>query len=176
MVEYAFGPLLLGNGVEFRLWAPLVKNVSVVIEGDGSRPMQRSDDGWHRVRVAGAQPGALYQFLLPDGSKVPDPGSRHQPDDVHGPSEVIDLNYYHWKSQDWTGRSWEESVIYELHVGTFTTEGTFAAATHKLAHLAKIGVTAIQIMPVSDFPGRYNWGYDGVYPMHPTAAMAAPKI
>jgi len=175
LVEYAFGPLLLENGVEFRLWAPLAKNVSVVIEGEGSRPMQRSDDGWHRSRAAGARPGTLYQFLLPDGSKVPDPGSRHQPDDVHGPSEVIDLNSFYWKSKDWTGRPWEESVIYELHVGSFTAEGTFMAAISKLAHLADIGVTAIQIMPVSDFPGRYNWGYDGVLPYAPDSSYGRPE-
>ncbi len=170
MVEYAFGPLLLKDGVEFRLWAPLAENISVWIEGSQPRPMERAGDGWHRCRVGGVGPGSRYKFMLPDGSGVPDPGSRHQPEDVHGFSEVIDLHSYGWKTKDWSGRPWEESVIYELHIGSFTLQGTFRAAIERLDHLSELGVTAIQIMPISDFPGRYNWGYDGVLPYAPDSS------
>jgi 1,4-alpha-glucan branching enzyme/maltooligosyltrehalose trehalohydrolase len=113
--------------------------------------------------------------MLPNGSEVPDPASRHQPEDVHGPSEVVDLTSFEWKAHDWSGRPWEESVIYELHVGSFTSAGTFRAVIERVAHLAAIGVTAIQIMPVSDFPGRYNWGYDGVLPYAPDSSYGRPE-
>jgi maltooligosyltrehalose trehalohydrolase len=99
---------------------------------------------------------------LPDGTRVPDPASRFQPQDVHGPSEVIDPSAYQWSDSAWRGRPWSDAVLYELHVGTFTEEGTFLAAIEKLDHLVQLGVTAIEIMPVADFPGKRNWGYDGV--------------
>jgi malto-oligosyltrehalose trehalohydrolase len=175
LVEYTFGPLLLRDCVEFRLWAPLADSVSLRIEGSAPRPMERTDDGWHRCRVAGVGPGSLYKFVLPNGAEVPDPGSRHQPYDVHGVSEVVDLNSYGWKSDAWSGRPWEESVIYELHVGSFTSVGTFGGAIEHLDHLADLGITAIQIMPVSDFPGRYNWGYDGVLPYAPDSSYGRPE-
>ncbi|KAA0687993.1 malto-oligosyltrehalose trehalohydrolase [Neorhizobium sp. P12A] len=175
MVEYAFGPILLQDGVEFRLWAPLAQNVSLKVEGREPRPMERTDNGWHRCHVGGVGQGSLYKFVLPDGSEVPDPGSRHQPRDVHGPSEVVDLKSYEWENQVWSGRSWEESVIYELHIGSFTSQGTFRAAIERLDHLAELGVTAIQIMPVSDFPGSYNWGYDGVLPYAPDSSYGRPE-
>lgn len=175
MIDYAFGPLIREDGVEFRLWAPLAANVALKIEGSEERPMERADDGWHICRVGGITPGNLYKFVLPDGSEVPDPASRHQPLDVHGLSEVVDLKTYGWKTEIWSGRPWEESIIYELHVGSFTSEGTFLAAIEKLDHLADLGVTALQIMPVSDFPGRYNWGYDGVLPYAPDSTYGRPE-
>jgi malto-oligosyltrehalose trehalohydrolase len=175
VIEYAFGPLIEKDGVEFRLWAPLKDRVLLSVEGREPQPMERSSNGWHRCHVSGVGPGSLYRFTLPDGSEVPDPGSRHQPQDVHGPSEVIDLARYEWKTGAWSGRPWEEMVIYELHVGSFTPEGTFRSAIEKLDHLANLGVTAIQIMPVSDFPGRYNWGYDGVLPYAPDSSYGRPE-
>ncbi|MBW9091960.1 malto-oligosyltrehalose trehalohydrolase [Rhizobium wenxiniae] len=175
LVDYAFGPIISDGGVEFRLWAPLVKAVSVNIEGCDSRQMERSGDGWHQCLAAGVKPGSRYKFGLPDGLMVPDPASRHQPQDVQGASEVVDLKCFEWTANNWSGRPWEESVIYELHVGSFTPEGTFRAAIEKLAHLAEIGVTAIEIMPVSDFPGRYNWGYDGVLPYAPDSSYGRPE-
>lgn len=175
MGKYAFGPLLLDDGVEFRLWAPLAQTVSLKVDGRELGPMERAEGGWHRCRVAGVGPGSLYKFILADGSEIPDPGSRHQPNDVHGPSEVVDLKAYTWRTSSWSGSPWEKSVIYEIHVGSFTQEGTFRAAISRLDHLAELGITAIQIMPVSDFPGRYNWGYDGVLPYAPDSSYGRPE-
>lgn len=175
LVDYAFGPVISHGGVEFRLWAPLATEVSIIIGGSHPRLMESSEDGWHRCFAAGLKPGSQYRFGLPDGSVVPDPASRHQPQDVHGASEVVDLKSFEWTANEWSGRPWEESVIYELHVGSFTAEGTFRAAIERLAHLAEIGVTAIQIMPISDFRGRYNWGYDGVLPYAPDSSYGRPE-
>ncbi len=137
--------------------------------------MRQLADGWHEVEVAGVGAGALYRFVLPGGLQVPDPASRFQPHDVHGFSEVVDLTDHHWKAETWPGRPWEETVLYELHVGTFTEEGTFLAAIGRLDHLARLGVTAIQLMPVADFPGRYGWGYDGVLPYAPDGSYGRPE-
>jgi 1,4-alpha-glucan branching enzyme/maltooligosyltrehalose trehalohydrolase len=137
--------------------------------------MRRADDGWFTAVIESAGPGTLYQFILPDGIAVPDPASRHQPNDVHGPSEVVDLSAYAWKRQKWTGRRWEEMVLYELHVGTYTKEGTFNAVIERLDHLKHLGVTALQIMPIADFPGGYNWGYDGVLPYAPDSSYGRPQ-
>jgi malto-oligosyltrehalose trehalohydrolase len=106
--------------------------------------------------------------------RVPDPASRHQPEDVHGPSEVIDPTAYCWRDAVWRGRPWEEAILYELHIGAFTPEGTFRAAIGKLDHLAALGITAVEIMPIGDFPGGRNWGYDGVLPYAPDASYGRP--
>ncbi len=175
MTYYAFGPVVHEDGVEFRLWAPLKDRVLVRLGGREPEPMERSSDGWHRRRISGTEPGCRYTFLLANGCEVPDLGSRYQPQDVHGPSEVIDLTRYHWKTDAWSGRPWEEKVVYELHIGSFTSAGTFQAVLGRLDHLARLGVTALQIMPVSDFPGRYNWGYDGVLPYAPDSSYGRPE-
>src|SRR6185312_16251043 len=140
-----------------RLWAPSHPQVMVAV-GAKSYPMHADGDGWHEV-IAPAGAGERYRFELPNGLFVPDPASRFQPEDVHGPSEIIDPGAYQWRETAWPGRPWEEAVIYELHVGAFTPEGTFRAAVAKLDHLVELGVTAIELMPVADFPGRRNWGY-----------------
>ena len=119
-------------------------------------------DGWHELVSREAAGGMLYRFVLPDGTRVPDPASRFQPQDVHGPSEVIDAAAHRWTDDGWLGRPWREAVIYELHLGAFTPEGTFLAAIERLDHLAALGITALEIMPIADFPGSRNWGYDGV--------------
>jgi malto-oligosyltrehalose trehalohydrolase len=137
--------------------------------------MVRSTDGWHHCEVDGARAGAAYSFILQDGLVVPDPASRFQPRDVHGPSEVIDPDAYRWKTSDWNGRAFDDLVLYELHLGAFTREGTFTAAIDRLDHLSSLGVTAIQIMPVADFPGRRNWGYDGVLPYAPDGSYGRPE-
>ncbi|WP_376774098.1 malto-oligosyltrehalose trehalohydrolase [Rhizobium pisi] len=170
-----FGPAFIEEGTLFRLWAPLHESVSLNIEGDEPRLMQAAEDGWHRCTVRNARPGTRYRFLLPDGRGVPDPASRFQPQDVHGPSEVVDLSSYRWKTGAWTGRPWEEMVIYELHIGCFTPAGTFKAAIERLDHLRSLGVTALQIMPLGEFPGRYGWGYDGVLPYAPDASYGRPE-
>jgi malto-oligosyltrehalose trehalohydrolase len=136
--------------------------------------MQVIGDGWHDLVTDGAAAGTRYRFVLADGTCVPDPASRHQPEGVHGASEVIDPSSYAWTDAEWRGRPWEEAVIYELHVGTFTPEGTFRAIIERLDHLVELGVTAIQLMPVADFAGTRNWGYDGVLLYAPAAAYGRP--
>ena len=178
--------LLEDGGAAFRLWAPGAETVGLLIEaaasqktsretdGQGVLDMRKQADGWFSLTVPQAAAGTLYRFVLADGMKVPDPASRFQPRDVHGPSEVIDPNAYDW-TVDWRGRPWDEVVLYELHVGAFTDEGTFRAAAGKLDHLAALGVTAVEVMPVWDFPGRRNWGYDGVLPYAPDSSYGRPE-
>ena len=137
--------------------------------------MQARSDGWHELLAPGVGAGTLYQFVLPDGAFCPDPASRFQPFDVHGPSEIIDPCAYRWNNPGWRGRAWETCVLYELHVGAFTPEGTFAAAATRLDALAELGVTAIELMPVADFPGERNWGYDGVLPFAPDSSYGRPE-
>ena len=137
--------------------------------------MQADGHGWHALQVPDAGAGTRYRYLLPDGTAVPDPASRFQPEDVAGPSEVIDPAAYRWKSSDWRGRRWSEAVLYELHVGTFTPEGTFQAAAEKLDHLAELGVTAIELMSIADFAGTRNWGYDAVLWYAPDSAYGRPE-
>ena len=137
--------------------------------------MMSSLEGWHEALRKDAKPGALYRFMLPDGSEVPDPASRYQPFDVHGPSELVDPDAFAWSDNAWRGRPWEETVIYELHVGCFTGEGTFSAAIERLDYLCSLGVTVVEIMPVADFPGRWNWGYDGVLLFAPDATYGRPE-
>jgi maltooligosyltrehalose trehalohydrolase len=137
--------------------------------------MRRLTGGWHELRDSASKAGTLYRFQLEDGTRVPDPASRHQPSDIHGPSEVIDPRSYRWSDEGWQGRPWEESVIYELHVGTFTSQGTFRSAIERLDWLVELGVTAIELMPVADFPGHRNWGYDGVLLFAPDASYGRPE-
>jgi len=120
----SFGPELTGEGAHFHLWAPKQKKVLLKLEEPMQmHPMHAEQDGWHHLHVPNVQPGARYRFVLSDGQEVPDPASRFQPEDVHGPSELIDPGTYTWKNSDWLGRPWEELVIYALHVGAFTRKG-----------------------------------------------------
>lgn len=165
------------GATRFRLWAPGAARVQLELLGPSTRSvagMQPLADGWHELETRDAPPGTLYRFVLDDGLAFPDPASRRNPQDVHGPSEVVDPGDYDWQDGDWRGRPWEEAVVYEMHVGAFTPEGTFAAAAARLPELAALGITAIELMPVADFPGRRNWGYDGVLTFAPDAAYGAP--
>ncbi|HET9864569.1 MAG TPA: malto-oligosyltrehalose trehalohydrolase, partial [Steroidobacteraceae bacterium] len=167
--------LLPTGGARFRLWAPGHAHLRLKWSGMGEpSPMNVLPGGWHELDVPGARAGDGYAYLLDDGRQVPDPASRFQPEDVHGPSELVDLDAHRWQVT-WSGRAWHEVVLYELHVGTFTPEGTFAAAIEKLDHLAGLGVTAIELMPVAEFPGRRNWGYDGVLLFAPDATYGRPE-
>ncbi|WP_156822105.1 malto-oligosyltrehalose trehalohydrolase [Azoarcus sp. KH32C] len=160
----------------FRLWAPAEKHVEVyVVDESGTRSVHpcTKADGWHSCTVAGARPGDRYGFCLDHQLEVPDPASRFNPDGVHGPSELVDPERFRWDS-DWRGRPWEEAVIYELHVGAFTPEGTYAGAATRLEGLAALGVTAIELMPLAEFAGRRGWGYDGVLPFAPKAEYGTP--
>jgi len=160
----------------FRLWAPGTESVDLDLsgaQGQARLPMQRDAEGWHEL-VTAAAAGARYRFVVGEGLLVPDPASRWNPEDVHGASEVVDPQAYIWRN-DWRGRPWHEAVVYELHIGTFSPEGTFAAAAARLPALAALGITAIELMPVADFPGTRNWGYDGVLPFAPDASYGRPE-
>jgi malto-oligosyltrehalose trehalohydrolase len=174
-----FGAEVRDDGsVRFRLWAPGAAAVELDLrDGDGQfrLPMTAANGGWFEIVTGRARPGSRYAFRLPDGLTVPDPASRFQPEDVHAASEVIDPRAFAWHDREWRGRPWEETILYELHVGTFTPQGTFRAAITKLDHLATLGVTALELMPVADFPGRRNWGYDGVLPFAPDASYGRPE-
>ncbi len=163
-----------GGGTRFCLWAPAARTVNLVLGPEREHLMQASGQGWHSLHVADVGAGARYHFRLDDGSLVPDPASRRNPDGVHGASEVVDPQAYAWHDADWVGRPWHEAVVYELHVGSFTPEGTFAAAQHKLADLAALGITAIELMPLADAPGARNWGYDGVLHFAPASSYGTP--
>jgi maltooligosyltrehalose trehalohydrolase len=166
------------GSVRFRLWAPAAREVEVCVgelTSPNRIPLERSENGWFELITDAAGPGSRYQFRIDRGQNVPDPASRFQPQDVHGPSEVIDPNEFEWNDGPWRGRPWEEAVIYELHVGAFTSAGTFAAIRERLDYLAELGITALELMPVSDFPGRRNWGYDGVLPFAPDSTYGRPE-
>lgn len=175
-----FGAEVVPGGVRFRLWAPSAQGIELLLAGRSGvgetvRPMTRGDGGWFELEAAGAGAGDRYRFRVDGDLAVPDPASRHQPEDVHGPSQVVDPEAFSWSDAEWKGRPWEETVLYELHVGAFTPEGTFNAVRGKLDHLKSAGVTAVELMPVSDFPGRRNWGYDGVLPFAPDAVYGRPE-
>lgn len=171
-----FGAELTPYGTRFKIWAPKCKQVQLKLKGQRALvTLDSQADGWHRKEVRGIKAGALYKYVLPDGSEIADPASRHQADGVDGYSVVVDPAAYRWKDAHWHGRPWEETVLYELHVGTFTPEGTFAAAQKRLDHLQHLGVTAIQLMPLADFYGRFNWGYDGVLWFAPAAHYGRPE-
>jgi maltooligosyltrehalose trehalohydrolase len=166
-----FGAALLPDGrMRFRLWAPAQESVSLALEAGELLPMQRSPDGWFQA-VLPCPPGTLYRYRLADGMLVPDPASRFQPEDVHGPSAVVDPHDYTWRNVGWRGRPWRETVLYELHAGLLSG---FAGVARELPRLRDLGVTAVELMPVNDFPGRHNWGYDGVLPYAPDSAYGTP--
>lgn len=171
-----FGAEPRNGGTRFKIWAPKFRSMQLRIKGRRKLlHLEAVGEGWHRLDVDRVEAGALYKFVLPDGTEIPDPSSRYQPDDVHGFSEVIDPNDYSWTDGEWRGRPWEESIIYELHIGTFTQKGTFRAAMAKLDHLVDLGITAIQIMPLADFYGKFNWGYDGAMWFAPESSYGRPE-
>lgn len=170
--DMPFGAQLRPDGVRFRLHAPGQAHVKLHVDGMVTQ-MQASEEGWHQA-VLPVSPGTRYRFELEDGLLVPDPASRFQPEDCHGPSEVMDPCRYVWRDTDWRGRPWHEAILYELHVGAFTPEGTYRAAIDRLDDLVALGVTGIELMPLADFPGARNWGYDGVLPFAPDSSYGPP--
>src|SRR5262245_24569416 len=168
-----FGAQCSPNGASFRLWAPAAKRVELLL--DRPQPMARGDQGWFRADVAGAGPGTRYKYRIDDEIDVPDPASAFQPEDVFGPSEVIDHDRFAWRARDWKGRPWRDTVLIETHVGTFTPEGSYRAMIAKLDHLVSTGVTALELMPLADFAGARNWGYDGVLWYAPDSAYGRPE-
>ena len=172
MNERQFGARLTADGTSFRLWAPAAKRVDLLLEKP--QPLRRGEDGWFCADLAGVKAGARYKFRIDDEIDVPDPASAFQPDDVSGPSEVIDHASYRWRATDWRGRPWQETVAIETHVGTFTPEGTYRAMIGKLDHLVTTGITALELMPLADFAGQRNWGYDGVLWYAPDSVYGRP--
>jgi maltooligosyltrehalose trehalohydrolase len=169
-----FGATVLdGGGVRFRLWAPRARRVELEL---GARRLAATPDaeGWYEWRIDDAAAGTRYRYRIDGQVSVPDPASRYQPDDVHGASMVVDPEGYHWNDDRWNGRPWEEAVLYELHIGSFTPAGNYAGVEQRLDYLADLGITAIELMPLSDFPGARNWGYDGVLPFAPDASYGRP--
>lgn len=170
--EMRFGANLIGpNLTRFRLWAPNAQSMELVIdEGKQTLPMTRQEDGWFETQ-ADCGAGTRYRYRLEDGLLVPDPAAHAQYEDPHGASVVTDPNSHVWRDEAWEGRPWEEAVIYELHVGAF---GGFAGVARRLPELAATGITAIELMPIAAFPGKHNWGYDGVLPYAPDNSYGTP--
>ena len=161
---------------EFLLWAPKARSVSLHLLHSGElltmAPLSR---GYFRRTVENLEPGTRYFFQLDGAREVPDPASRFQPEGVHGPSEVVDLNQFQWTDQNWQGRTLERSIFYEIHVGTYTAQGTFDALIPHIPELVELGITTVELMPVAQFPGSRNWGYDGVYPFAPQNSYGGPE-
>src|SRR3954469_4772361 len=163
--QLALGTTRTSGGTRFRALAPQGTDLTLVIH-DGAAPgaftMLAGERGVFQLTVARAGAGDRYSYRINGGPDRPDPASRFQPDGVHGPSQIIDPTAFAWTDGEWGGRGSHDLVLYELHVGTFSPEGTFAGAAARLPALRDLGVTAIELMPVADFPGERNWGYDGV--------------
>ena len=170
------GPHRLPDGSwEFLLWAPLARSVRLQLRSDDELiELEPLPKGYFRANVAELNEGAQYLYRLDDKRALPDPASRFQPEGVHGPSQIVDTASFQWTDQNWKGIPLENSIFYELHVGTYTQEGTFDALIPHLPYLADLGITTIELMPVAQFPGSRNWGYDGVYPFAPQNSYGGP--
>jgi maltooligosyltrehalose trehalohydrolase len=180
--RYPIGAELISpNETHFRIWAPKAKHVELVLEGGAAKdgkgifhPLLAEEDGYFSA-VANAAAGALYRFCVNNGEDFyPDPASRFQPDGPHGPSCIVDPTKFRWTDVNWPGVKMNGQIIYEMHIGTFTKEGTWRAAMEQLAELARIGITVLEIMPIADFPGRFGWGYDGVDIFAPSHLYGTP--
>jgi maltooligosyltrehalose trehalohydrolase len=170
---YPVGAQLQKTGAAFRVWAGAHARVSVVIN-DRVHPLKAQEKNYFYGYVPEASEGGTYAFLIDDKGPFPDPASRFQPQGPHGPSQIIDPENYAWKDSEWPGVELSGQVIYEMHIGTFTQEGTWRAAIQELPKLAELGVTLIELMPVAEFDGRHGWGYDGVDLFAPTRNYGQP--
>ncbi len=172
---YPIGAEIIGKrGVSFRVWAPRQDSMEVIVDGQGYK-MEREGNGYFSQLVREAREGSLYYFKSRHFSKLlPDPASRFQPDGPEGPSCVVNPQF-EWTDQAWRGVEIEKQIIYELHIGTFTVAGTIEEAMHYLPYLADLGVTLIEIMPIIEFPGKFNWGYEGVNLFAPSHHYGTPK-
>lgn len=175
--ELGLGAIYLGEGrCRFRVWAPLSEKVEVHVISPKKRviPLRSAERGYHHGIVEAVPPGSLYQYRLDGEWERPDPASRFQPQGVHGPSGVVDPRFP-WNDDHWCGPPLRDYIIYELHVGLFSPEGTFEAVIPRLDELKELGITAIELMPVAQFPGTRNWGYDGVYPFAVQNSYGGPE-
>jgi maltooligosyltrehalose trehalohydrolase len=172
--RFPIGAEVQEGGTHFRVWAPRRRRVEALLESGAALELEREPGGYFSGLVAPAAAGVLYRFRLDGGDAFPDPASRFQPAGPHGPSAIVDPARFAWSDGDWRGVSMEAQVVYEMHIGTFTREGTFEAARRELTELAAAGITVIELMPVADFPGRFGWGYDGVGLFAPVAIYGTP--
>jgi maltooligosyltrehalose trehalohydrolase len=173
--RFPIGAELVAEGVHFRVWAPRASIVDVVVDNGNAYTLTAEDDRYFSGVVPELTDGTRYRFRLDGNSPLlPDPASRFQPEGPHGPSEVVDPSRFAWTDRAWRGRAIAGQVIYEMHVGTLTREGTWAAAMRELDELARLGITVVELMPVADFPGRFGWGYDGVDLFSPTRLYGRP--
>ena len=169
------GVELVPGGAHARVWAPKRRRVEVVVDGARAVELAAEPGGYFAGRLDGARAGTRYAFRLDGEDRLyPDPASRAQPDGPHGPSAIVDPTAFHWTDDGWRGVTLDGLVLYELHVGTFTREGTWEAAARELPALAELGVTCVEMMPVAEFPGRFGWGYDGVDLFAPTRLYGTP--
>src|SRR5438105_9324172 len=176
--QLQFGARPLPDGsTRFRVWAPLAESLAVRVVGYQARTveMRRGRGDVFEARAEGVGAGADYFYVVNGERERPDPVSRSQPAGVHGPSRVVDPEEFVWTDMTWKGVALRDLVIYELHTGTFTPEGTFEAVITKLAHLKSLGVTAVELMPVAEFPGGRNWGYDGAHLYAPQSTYGGPE-
>jgi maltooligosyltrehalose trehalohydrolase len=175
--EPALGAACEPGGARFRVWAPERRGVDLCVETPGreaAHPLRMDAEGFFGGFVAGLRPGDLYRFRVDGEGPFPDPASRFQPHGVHGPSELVDPSAFAWSDAGWSGVPLERLVVYELHVGTFSPSGTFAGVAEQLPHLVDLGVTALELMPLADFPGAHNWGYDGASLFAPARCYGRP--
>ncbi|HEY7533610.1 MAG TPA: alpha-amylase family glycosyl hydrolase, partial [Nitrospiraceae bacterium] len=171
----SLGAQSTGTGVQFRVWAPKCQQVDVVLESTGeSARLAKNPQGYFSGFVPGVEARIPYRYRLDDGRSYPDPCSRYQPQGPHGASVIVDPSTYAWHDQNWRGVRMRGQVFYELHIGTFTPEGTYVAAITKLDELVRLGVTVLELMPLAEFPGRWNWGYDGVSLFAPSHRYGHP--
>ena len=176
MWRLELGAQVIPEGVRFKVWAPKPRHVEVVLEDtEQAVAMERDSHGYFAAAVSDAKPGMRYRYRLDGTALCPDPCSRYQPEGPHGPSLIVDPSSYRWHDGGWPGVRMRGQVIYELHVGTFTRAGTFDSAIEELAGLKRLGVTLIELMPVAEFPGRWNWGYDGVGLYAPAHVYGDPE-
>jgi maltooligosyltrehalose trehalohydrolase len=171
-----FGAVPSDDGVRFRIWSPDARSLELVIHSGaavGVHPLARIESGLYETWVRHAKAGDCYGYRI-DGETLPDPASRFQPEGVHGPSEVVDPTAFDWSDRGWRIRPARDHILYELHVGTFSPEGTFAGVQRQLPYLRDLGITTIELMPVADFAGTRNWGYDGVALFAPSRAYGRP--
>ena len=177
IAQAVFGAVPSQDGVRFRIWAPDARELTLVLhdgKAAGTHPLARIEGGVYETWVRGAAAGDTYAFRMDGGDPRPDPASRFQPQGVHGPSQIIDAGAYRWHDAAWRPRRLEDLIVYELHIGTFSPEGTFAGARARLPYLRDLGVTAVEVMPIADFAGNRNWGYDGAALFAPARAYGPP--
>lgn len=173
----SLSPVRDGSRTKFRIWAPLRNKMMLQIEGYGKEEfeMAKDEDGFFNLELEDLPPFSKYLYKPDEEDGYPDPASAYQPKGIHGPSEIVDHNHFEWRDKEWKGIKTEDLVLYELHVGTFTKEGTFEAIIEKLDDLKDTGINALELMPVAQFPGERNWGYDGVFPYAVQNSYGGPE-